>query len=382
MYTYVYIEVNLICIFVLLLIMYKGKSGMDKRAESIGFNRIAVTAICLHTFDIAWALVDGTEGTVFFVINNVANIMYMFSTGLMAWLWMEFVALRLHQQKNTSKLYRLMTDVPLAFLFLLCVASVWTKWLFYVDENNIYQRGEFHYIQVIIVLGYFIAATIHIFKHIKSENSYQGKKDIAALLYFSAPLPVGGFLSVFVYGLPTAGAFATLSLLIIYFDFQSYQISTDGLTGLNNRRQFDKHLSVVLTDEIRARRLHLIFLDINSFKHINDTLGHLEGDMALVAAANVLKRVCGRRECFLARYGGDEFAILYECNWESDISNLTHELHREFDAYNLSSGKEYTITVSIGVGKYNATVKKSASALIESADKDLYAAKKKLKAQK
>ena len=86
---------------------------------------------------------------------------------------------------------------------------------------------------------------------------------------------------------------------------------TDGLTGIANRRAFDRTL---VQEWSRAQRsaapLALIMLDVDLFKHFNDHYGHLEGDACLQALAGVLTRAGRRASDLVARYGGEEFVVL------------------------------------------------------------------------
>jgi diguanylate cyclase (GGDEF)-like protein len=85
----------------------------------------------------------------------------------------------------------------------------------------------------------------------------------------------------------------------------------DGLTGLVNRRAFDEHLQIEWQRALRdGSSLSLILLDIDSFRHYNTSYGHLSGDDCLKSVAEVLENSLGRGSDLVARYGGDEFAII------------------------------------------------------------------------
>src|SRR5690606_10631226 len=109
----------------------------------------------------------------------------------------------------------------------------------------------------------------------------------------------------------------------------SYQATYDELTGLVNRREFEDRLQEVI-ELARERRSEnsLFYLDLDQFKVINDTCGHMAGDELLRQLAQELYR-CVRRDDTLARLGGDEFAILLEnCsleNAEGAVNNVRQE---------------------------------------------------------
>jgi two-component system chemotaxis family response regulator WspR len=157
------------------------------------------------------------------------------------------------------------------------------------------------------------------------------------------------------------------------------QLRRDGLTGLGNR----EHFETVLEAEIRGRlgrelpgRLGLLILDVDRFKGLNDTHGHLIGDEVLRVVAQA---ICGtsRATDVPARIGGDEFAVIVP-NTEVPGLELFAERLRAFVA-DLSipvHGRVHTVTVSVG----GATLARAASPgdgkrLVEAADRELYRAK-------
>ena len=155
--------------------------------------------------------------------------------------------------------------------------------------------------------------------------------------------------------------------------------SHDPLTGLANRRKFDERFAAEVSRHNRhGNDLSLLLIDIDSFKSINDTFGHLVGDHCLVQVAEILsKRV--RAEDLVARYGGEEFALLLPDTSTHEAAAIADQLRRAI------SGNPFTpferqesvkITISVGVATLEGKQHASFDALLERADKALYAAKR------
>jgi two-component system, cell cycle response regulator len=150
----------------------------------------------------------------------------------------------------------------------------------------------------------------------------------------------------------------------------------DGLTRLFNKRYFLERLDSELKFAQRHNTaLSLLMLDLDHFKSVNDTLGHLAGDTVLATIANVLHRAV-RNEDVVARFGGEEFAIILRAI-ELDSAQLTAERLRKLveTTYIPLDGKDFKATVSIGFATFPATPCKTLEELVEAADKALYRAK-------
>ena len=123
----------------------------------------------------------------------------------------------------------------------------------------------------------------------------------------------------------------------------------DALTGLSNRTQLCLELDQALGRVQRGERLALLYLDLDHFKRVNDTLGHLLGDELLKAVANRL-RDCVREADLIARLGGDEFAIVQtSLEQASDAAALASRIGSAIKAPYDLDGHEAIVDVSIGI---------------------------------
>lgn len=154
----------------------------------------------------------------------------------------------------------------------------------------------------------------------------------------------------------------------------SFQASHDSLTGLANRRAFEVRLWRAMDSTRHERREHAIcYLDLDQFKLVNDTCGHIAGDELLKQAAELLSTFVGEADT-LARLGGDEFGLLLygcglrrACQIAEDICTAMRELRFEWE------GRVFTVGASIGLVPLDAA--SSPSGLLAAADAACYVAK-------
>lgn len=154
---------------------------------------------------------------------------------------------------------------------------------------------------------------------------------------------------------------------------------TDPLTGIANRRSFDRSLEAEWDRAVRTRQpLSLILVDIDFFKNMNDSVGHSAADHGLRSVAACLSQVAQRSADLAARYGGDEFVlILPDTNAEGAlrIANRVQELVERLGVTNPGSSINHSMTVCQGVATALPDSKGTWSSLLLEADRALYRAK-------
>jgi diguanylate cyclase (GGDEF)-like protein len=213
-----------------------------------------------------------------------------------------------------------------------------------------------------------VKSDVKLYQH--SKTSYQQRlRDHCWLEISNNPIPSGGFVSIH----------KDITERKITEEKLAYIARHDSLTGLFNRSFFKHKLGEIIKQaQKNQRRFALIYLDLNQFKKVNDTLGHKLGDDLLVAVARQISHTI-RKVDFVARIGGDEFIVLLpELNNELEafkvMCRLINAVQGRFPTED-SKVKKINYTISAGIALY-PNHGKTADALIAYADAEMYKAKK------
>jgi len=153
--------------------------------------------------------------------------------------------------------------------------------------------------------------------------------------------------------------------------------SRDALTGLANRRQFELTLAREIDRVARAGEPALVLMaDVDHFKKVNDTYGHLAGDQVLQAVAHTLLE-CVRPMDTVARFGGEEFAVILPNCPPAFGQTVAERIRRQVERkpVNVALGVDVSVTISLGGAFAPQWVRSSAALWVERADRQLYLAK-------
>jgi len=161
----------------------------------------------------------------------------------------------------------------------------------------------------------------------------------------------------------------------------SHDVNTDFLTQINNRAAFEHRINEEFSRYKRYGHIFsLIFLDLDHFKNVNDTYGHLAGDKVLRAVANLIDEE-KRASDFLARYGGEEFAVILP-GIDSSSAQIVAEKIRKWIETTIFRYENYPIHISLSAGVTTVLPEdQSPNDVIKRADNATYEAKKRGKNQ-
>lgn len=315
-----------------------------------------------------------------FTVLYAGYLVYCFFLTAVPYAWLLYVNGKLsvrHNRRWTAAVCHVMTGTAIAVV-LLTVIIPWRLstegWGVHAVSYSL-NHGSLPAKLVSIamyLMGLILTATAY-----PKEVTKEGQKETRYLLEAGVFSLVGGMVQSFAESWRTGGPFVALAVLFIYLNAQNRQITTDGLTGLNNRREFDAHLQrkIELCPE---HEWGLLMIDVDDFKRINDELGHAVGDEALWHTADILRGVFGKDPVFLARYGGDEFAVLGDWFGQEQIEEAIARIQEGIDRFNKEGQLPLQLSMSIGYAFWHEAGRRGEN-LIQQADERMYEEKQKKK---
>ena len=318
------------------------------------------------------------EGAVLF--NWVSNILYLMLDAVFAFSWFIYIYSRIPgKEKIVEDRKKLMLlFVPVNIQWIMMLLTPWTHWIFFINEENGYVRGAFYGVPYVFTGCYMLTAIVFALVSRKRVARASEKRECLLLAVY-AMIPIAGLLLQLIdYKFWSAWPFTALAILTIYVSIQNGQITTDGLTGLNNRRQLVKYL-LSRCDSDDGRLWCLIILDVDDFKGINDACGHIAGDRVLCRVAEVLRAAYGDTDAFLARFGGDEFAVVLSCESSGGARNMVQRFYDELEAANRASKDPCKLALSAGYACYDRIHVNDRHSLMLAADEAMYREKQRKK---
>jgi diguanylate cyclase (GGDEF)-like protein len=348
--------------------------GTEIQVRTLRFMIYAFIVVILA--DSVWAVHEGQFFVMPDIAANIADCVYAAAVTLGCYLWYIYVVTRLEPPFISNSKLRIMIRIPVIVGVILDLTSIFTGWITSVGSSGAYLEGPLYNIHLGICSLYLLFATILAFQRVFKTHSHSERGEYLTYALCMVFPFIGGFLSDIMPTVP----FLVLSLFMVihllFLTIQDMQIFNDALTDLNNRRRLDQYLEDRLKDASEEHPIAVFMIDVNTFKIINDTYGHVEGDGALRSVACVLKSTASQFNVFIARYGGDEFCLVADVS-ETAPEKIEAAIHRNLAEAQRRDGqtpKPYTLTVSIGYtvcdhAEYNVSI------FLKEADAMLYAKK-------
>lgn len=372
-----YLQINLIPILALIIMRANTGKTLTYSWRSRALRFMMVLLVLTMVLNMAARLLNGIQLPGVGIVLWICNLVYFALLDFTIYLWYLYVQDIVDNGIGQRGIKVLGPSMPLIVFLVVLVTSPWTGAIFYIDADNCYVRGKLFAVHVVVTLIYALGATILALNHCRRETQEERCKELLCLAGFVILPMCGGILQVVFYGLELMLPFTAASLLMIYIDVQQRQVTRDALTGLNNRRRLEQYLTELDEQDWGKDSCHLILLDVNRFKKINDTYGHVTGDSVLKLVADQMKKVYGNTHSFLARYGGDEFVIVLKGKTDSEAAESLRTLHESIAKMNWGEGSPWKITVSAGCARYGEVPMRSVRELMKLADSRMYEEKNK-----
>ncbi len=365
----------IICLLLLFDFGYplKKRNSFDNRL----FDYLLFFTIIIFVSDSITWLVQGDKNQ--FLANYVFTGVYYVAQAMLCATWLAYCDYKIHEDIDRLSKHSLLFILPVLFVFFIAVISYKYPIFYGIDSNNIYYRGQFYIVYVLMELLYLLYSVFIVINKIridKKNNIYSDKNKIL-IVYPIFPI-AGTVIQTFAYGLNITWLMSAISFQIVYFHFQNSQLVVDSLTRINNRYSYELYLEKQFMAMLNGQKTVKVFLaivDLNGFKTINDTYGHLEGDYALCSVARVLENSVEFND-FIARIGGDEFVLIGERESENDIEDTISKIFKKIKEHNRESNKSYDIDFSIGYAFSDSYFPKTKEQMLREADAMMHAYKK------
>jgi len=377
-----FLEANLLCLLLGIWLSLMIKKEGTLRASNQIFFRMSVCTTCALALDTACSFVNGKAENSFYLANIILNTARLIIAAYASQTWLLYTLHFLRPKQSLPKKIQRIMLIPFIVVSIFVMISVFTGWIFFVDKyTNLYTRGKFYFIHMIATYGYFgFSAHFSLMKTLKCGRLSDRMCSTNFLVFVMMPVISGIITMLFPY-FNIVWIFVMISLFVLFTRVQFARILQDGLTGVNNRNCFDDYIYSISAG--KAFSACLFMMDINFFKDINDSYGHPEGDQALEQTAKILSKIFKDENCMIARYGGDEFAVLIVSNDQMKIVPVNAEslrlgIYKAFAEYNASSGKPYELTVSVGYSFMIGHGENAAQQMIKASDSDLYREKQRI----
>jgi diguanylate cyclase (GGDEF)-like protein len=367
-----YIEINAIGIVLLLVLLFAQRQDIGTSTAQRQFNMLVYATIAALVADTACWLIDGTSFAYARGMNIAIESVYYVFNGLVPYLWALYVEFAVSRERTVSYRRLRILAIPAALLTILLLVNLKTGFVFAVDLNNVYHRSAGFILYALGAFGYLIYAAARTLQAARHAGWNDEKRRYYAYGYFMVPAAIGGLIQTFIYGTSLIWVFTAVSILILYIFSLKWQISSDPLTGLNNRRELVKYLHYETREPRRSGVLTMIMLDVDGFKQINDTCGHYYGDGVLMTVAEILKQSCKDTPAFLARHGGDEFCIVYPAKSIKAVEGMIAAIQENVAQWNAAHNEQADIGLSIGYSVWNPKTDRKAADLYNRADQKMY----------
>ena len=353
-------------ILVLFLLLYRIRIAQTNQFDEKVYNFLLIVTFIATINETLSFIIDARPGFIFHILQYISNTISSASSGIIGYCWCLFVEYHIHRNFERIKKKSRILAIPLIIATILIIINLLgTGIIFDISKENVYTRGPMNFILYIFVFVYYIESiyTVHKAKYDSILVEF------FPIYYFIIPCMIGTMIQGFFFGVSTIWLCAAIAFIIVYIEIQISISFIDDLSGLYNRKYMNHYLNKLQND--KTKHVYGFLMDINDFKAINDTYGHLKGDYALIKFGKILQHSIDK-DSVAIRMGGDEFVIFAKLQSDTEAVKLKKRIENNVRQFNIHSKEPFHLSFSIGIAKFNG---KNTDAFLSAMDDSMYEAK-------
>jgi diguanylate cyclase (GGDEF)-like protein len=361
-------QTHLISIIILILLYVSIKQqSRSVQQQNRYYLALVVLNVMVMIFKIAMDYTSGYTTGLEEVILKTSTALYYMTSVVVVLHWL----LYLHHLLKGKTFYRRVLLIAYAPFLIMSFVSIALSAFGLPIMYTIKSGGgiERHIMYSAIIFTEYLIMIGSVFYVIWNKNKIS-KFEYITLIAYLMPPAVGIVLNEVFTNVDLIWPSMTVSLVMVYTNIQSRMSNTDPLTGVFNRREYEKHVQALANQKNLHKKVCAIMIDIDNFKKINDEESHLIGDQALMDVSQILQKSV-RKNDFIARIGGDEFCIMIESEQIEALHHIVNRINEQMNQFNKTrEGKN--IRLSMGYGVYDAVYHKDFRTFFEKLDRLMY----------
>jgi diguanylate cyclase (GGDEF)-like protein len=297
----IFFDISLFSIIMLSVIFVVTKIKQDIYSFSSNlFSWIIIINIFGLVFEGLTWLFDGKSGSFAFIMAHASNFLLILTGPVLMGLWTSYVDYKLYTNKKRVQKY-LFYQFPSMFILIFLFANFFTPIFFTIDtQTNLWSASSLMIIRYLLTYALYFRV---LYLVIKRKDGHH-HRIISGIMFFMF-IPLVGIVVqlIYPYYLLT-WSFLALAIIVVYIFLETISGNRDFLTGVYSRSLLETYIHSLIEDH---HDFHVIMMDMDKFKEVNDIYGHHVGDRVLIEFAKSLKSGYSEKEVFVARLGGDEF---------------------------------------------------------------------------
>ena len=352
LYTFSYVSIEITLFIVTAIIMWKTNYDFGSENEIRAFKYLCAS-FCLYTVtECIYALmVPGylpLTDTEIYISTSVGVL----AVSLIEFAWIWYAEYRMNSAFTDKPIFKICTFVLFMVISLCLVFSYQNESILAVHDGQII-RGPFYFMVGALDIIFVMAPTLHAAYKLSHERRKRLRQRYIRLISFIIFPAITAVVDVAVPQTPIISIGILSAIFFVFISTQSARIYNDMLTGIGNRRRlredYDDHAPSVSP----SNPLIFCLVDIDRFKDINDTYGHLVGDKALIIVSEALQRLQRHSKLKIARWGGDEFTVFAPKSTVKTIDNMNHMIGRSIK--DVAEENKFAIPLHLSIGAFELT---------------------------
>lgn len=330
------IDVFAVLILTMIYISFRSSIDYQSPQQRTFFNMLLINIVILGT--------DSLSRLHSPSINHIVIPIAYGTYPILAYFWFHYLTAQLFAEHKPIRIWDIAMKALLIIDLLLAISSIFTGYAFYFDASG-YHRGPFYALSNILGLAMILLPACFVIKHRRETDS----KHFRVLLFFPLPPLIGQLLQIQYQEFPFLPCGIAFALITVFLNIQNRIMEFDFLTGAQTRRRLDQYMENKIRHATADNTFAAVMIDVDHFKTINDTYGHIVGDKVLIKTVELLKS-CVRNDDFIGRYGGDEFCVILNVGDTEALEIVVQRIQAVFSAHTRRRDDDPSMALNISMG--------------------------------